>query len=624
MTEDMQQEPQDGAASEANRTVTTDDFAAVDLEAPIRESTKVDCHSLGFLYASAAAVPPEDAHDETRLRAYRLLASVALMHFKPEDRTEPYGPDHVFGDRRGIIPSDLRGDQSDVFAEIATNIQNPGLKARLSDVAWHNNRQLPAIAGQAIDAYCDAVQAVLDGTAQFSHQSKTASSRDGSKMLRRASQIANATGWKDPQAARLRALIRDVILDAFGRNDHRGFLNVGELSLQFGAEKPVTIAANAEALAVANDPDPHTSRELWELAAFAHRQSGNDRERDRCLVRAAECHVKLAEADGAQGMVASAHFMNAIEALRRVPGTRERRQELETRLRDAQASIRDEMGVISTPVDLTPLVTETRRLVGGLGLAQALAEFATLSDSPDPDELRNDTVKLAEENPLFGLMPASMVDEEGKVVAKSPGLAGDEDDSDLALHHLIARIETLRRQSDVQGMIEPARRLIHREHPLDHSDFRLLAEMSPFVPADRGAVFALGFTRFFGGDFVSALHILVPQLENSLRFLLKQAGVEPSAIHSDMTQENRTLSVLLTRHRDSLEATIGAAIVYEIETLFVFPGGPTIRHQVAQGLMSGNDCYGTDAIYACWFIFRLCCLPLFPHWEQVAERLDQL
>ena len=624
MSEDMQQGPHDGAAPEANRSVTTHDFAAVDLEAPIRESTKVDCRSLGFLYADAASKSAEDARNEAQLRVYRLLASVALMHFKPEDRAEPYGPQWVFGDRRSIIPSDLRGGQSDVFAEVAANIRNAGLKARLSDLAWHNNRRLPAMAGQAINAYCDAVQAVLDGAAEFFHQSKTASSRDGSNMLRRACQIANATGWKDPQAVHLRALIRAVVLDAVKRNDHRGFLNVGELSLQFGAETPTTIAANAEALIAANDPDPHTSRELWELAAFAHRQSGNDQGRDRCLVCAAECHVRLAEADDAQGMVASAHFMDAIEALRRIRGTRERRQQLEAKLREAQASIRDEMGVISTPFDPTALVAETRRLVGGLSLAQALAEFASLSESPDPDELRNDTLKLAEENPLFGIMPVSMVDKEGKVVAKSPGLAGDEEDSDLALHHLIARLESLRRQRDVEGMIEPARRLIHREHPLDHSDFRLLTEMSPFVPGDRGALFALGFTRFFGGDFVSALHILVPQLENSLRYFLKQAGVEPSTIHSDMTQENRTLSVILTKDREPLETIIDPAIVFEIENLFDFRGGPTIRHQLAHGLMSAHDCYGTDAIYACWFMFRLCCLPLFPHWEQVAQGLDRV
>ena len=46
-------------------------------------------------------------------------------------------------------------------------------------------------------------------------------------------------------------------------------------------------------------------------------------------------------------------------------------------------------------------------------------------------------------------------------------------------------------------------------------------------------------------------------------------GISPSN-----GQENRTRSVLLTRDRDSLEAIIEPAIVYEIENPFVFPGAP--------------------------------------------------
>ena len=106
--------------------------------------------------------------------------------------------------------------------------------------------------------------------------------------------------------------------------------------------------------------------------------------------------------------------------------------------------------MISTKVDLTELVQEARRRVAGLSLAQALAEFADLSQSPDESYLRKDTLKLTEENPLFGMMPVSMVDEEGKVVAKSPGFAGEEDDGELALHHLIARLESLRRHSGAE------------------------------------------------------------------------------------------------------------------------------------------------------------------------------
>ena len=621
MTDTELDKSQDDEPDQNIATVTRDDLATVHLEAPIHDSKKVDCWSLSDLYRAASSQHKQSGN-ETAARVFGLVSKVACMHFKPEDRTEPYGPMFVMNGRRSIIPADLRGDQSEVFAAIAVDIENPGLRARLSDVAWLNNRKLSTMAKLAINAYCDAVQAVLDSKAEFSHDSRTASSHEGSKMLHRACQIARATGWKDPEGTRLKSLVPIVTRDAFNREDHRGFFNIAELCLQYRINDPVTLASQAEKLVSTNDPDPFTSRELWELAAFAHRQSGNDSERDRCLIAGAECLVSLADAEGDRGMNAASHLMDAIEALRQIPKTRERRQQLETRLREAQASIDNELSVITTEIDLTQLVQEARRSVGGITLAQSLRTFAQLANSPNPDALRDQTRKQAQKNPLSTLIPTSMLDDEGKVIAKSPGFIGDGEDGDDALHHLIARNEGMRRLCAVKGRIDPARILIHSEHPLDQRDFLPLVLMSPFVPADRTDLFSLAFARFFGGDFISALHILVPQLENSLRYILKQAGKQPSSIRSDMIQEDRNLSVLLKKDRESLEAIFAPAIVYEIENLFDIRGGPSLRHQLAHGLISGEASFGTDAIYACWFIFRLCCLHVFDHWDKLAERMD--
>ena len=324
--------------------------------------------------------------------------------------------------------------------------------------------------------------------------------------------------------------------------------------------------------------------------------------------------MTLADAAGGEGIVAAGAIMDAIQALRRLPNTRKRRQDLEEKLRRAQASVRDEMGVISTQFDLTEFIEHARQCVSGVDLPQALGQFVDLAPSPDPDALRDEARRVAEENPLSSIMPSTMVDEDGKVVAKSPGTLGNPSVSHIALHHLIARHEDLRRQTDVRGLIEPARHLIRSEHSLNQHHLRLIVAMTPFVPADRVDLVTTGFARFFGGDFFSALHILVPQLEHFLRHILKQAGVEPSAIQSDMTQESRTLSVMLDKERAALEGILGPAIVFEIENLFDFRAGPALRHQIAHGLVSVAECYGTDSIYACRFIFRLFCLPLFPHW----------
>ena len=623
MTNEQTRGSREDSSDDGTGRVTQEDFAAVDLEAPIRECNKVDCHSLSSLYETAFK-DCERAGADIAARVYRLVANVTDMHFKPDDVAEPFGPKFVLADgRRSMIPSDLRGEQCVVFTAIAADIANPGLRARLSDLVWHNDRQRSDMAQLAVDAYCEAVRAVFDNEAEFFQDGRTATSVDGRDMLCRACRIARATGWKDPEGSRLRSWVQTVSRDAFDRRDHRGFLNVAELGLRFGIDEPTTLANGAETLVANNSPNGFTSRELWQLAAVAHGKSGQDAERDRCLVSAAECFVALAGAADGKGMVAASHLMDAIEELRRLPNTEERRQALEARLRDAQGSIRDEMGVISTEIDLTELVREARERVGGLRLAQAFGALAQLSASPEPATLKEEARKEAEEHPLSSLFPMSMVDDEGKVVSKSPAFIGDSEGDDLAIRHQIARNEGLRRQVAVSGLIDPARRLIQVEHPVEQRDLLPLVAMSPFVPEDRTDVFSLAFARFFGGDFIAALHILVPQLENSLRYILKQAGKEPSSIQSDMTQENRNLSVLLSKDRISLEEVFGPAIIYEIENLFDFRGGPSIRHQLAHGLVSGSVCHGTDAIYACWFIFRLCCLPAFEHWGKLAEWMDE-
>ncbi len=622
MTEDADEEARGTDSTQSLTLVTKDDFIAADFEAPIRDSNNVDCWTLADLYKTAAAKQTENGN-ESAAQVFEFLTAVTNIHFKPNDGAEPYGPMFVMNGKRGIIPADLRGDQSSVFAEIVPTIRNPGLRARLADIAWINNRALPYMAQLAIGSYCQSVQLVFDGKAEFFNGNRLAIDSDGCDMLLRACQIAQATGWKEPESSSLKRLMQVILDDTLNRNADKGFLDIGKISLRFGIGDPIMIAERAEVRASSKTAHPRSSRDLLKLAASAYGQSGNGPRRDQCLVAAAECLATMAEGAGGRGMIAAKHLMDAIAELRRVPNTGHRRQELETALLAAQAGILDEMGAVSTEIDLTDYVTHARRRVAGMSLAQALAGFATLEKSPDPDSLSEAARKQTNENPLSSIMSHQIVDDEGKVVTTSPGILGDDEDGALTLRHIIVGNEGIRRNLVAQGQIDPARWVIQIEHPLDQRDFFPIAEMSPFVPENRANIFALGFARFFGGDFISALHILVPQLENSLRYVLKQHGIDPSVIHNNMTQENRSLSGLLDNEREALEKIFGPAIVFEIDNLFNFRGGPALRNQVVHGSMFDDACHDADAVYACWFVFHLCCLPLFPHWRDVAEALDR-
>ena len=74
--------------------------------------------------------------------------------------------------------------------------------------------------------------------------------------------------------------------------------------------------------------------------------------------------------------------------------------------------------------------------------------------------------------------------------------------------------------------------------------------------------------------------------------------------------------------RPELAEVLGEPIVYEIENLFLLKAGPGVRHAVAHGLFSTGHFFAEDANYACWFIYKLCFIPLMGQWPEVTACLE--
>ncbi len=62
----------------------------------------------------------------------------------------------------------------------------------------------------------------------------------------------------------------------------------------------------------------------------------------------------------------------------------------------------------------------------------------------------------------------------------------------------------------VQGNIWPAIEVIRQEHRLKEADFYSLVKRSPVVPPDRVRLMAEDLFYGFDGDYISALHLLIP------------------------------------------------------------------------------------------------------------------
>lgn len=601
------------------------DLEGFDFETPIEGSNSADGHELSDLFRAAIQQDATgQAPDTPAVRLFIMLSAVTSMYFKPEDRHEPFGAMMTLTDgRRSAIPSDFCGAHVDVLAQMARRARNPVLRARLADICWLLDRKRADLGGCAIAAYVEVVRKVDSGELKLRFDSKEgALDHRVVEHLRRGLQIGRAIGWDKPETVAARELAVTLRKRATEKRALTPVLFFGRLDLSMGVSDPAEVGADIDGVlaALPGDASEHIVVELWRLAARAYHLAKRDDDKYRCQSQAAEHLVSDAEnalTNRNSALLASHTLSTAIAQLHGVPSKKDRRTELRHRLIDVQARIPDEMSTFSHQMDLRTIVEKVEETFRGESLTDKLFMFAAFDNSPDPEKLVEDALAAIRQHPLQSIFSTSHLDSEGKVIHRTAGSSSPDKPDDPAVQRQIAQSEGLRRQIVAAGKIEIARQIIVSEHFLSDDLLRFLLQHSPFVPTDCVGTFSRGFLRFFQGDCTSAVYILTPLLENSLRHVLKVNGHDVTTFDdATQTQEDRTISSLFEQMRNELDAIFTTRITTDIDNVFLSKPGPHLRHSLSHGLLPDGAPYGADAIYSCWLLFRLCLLPLYRHRDQ--------
>ena len=110
------------------------------------------------------------------------------------------------------------------------------------------------------------------------------------------------------------------------------------------------------------------------------------------------------------------------------------------------------------------------------------------------------------------------------------------------------------------------------------------------------------------GEYLTATHLLIPQVENSIRYLLEQRGVTVSRLDDQGIQDERPLNDLL--YCTEVVEIFGEGVAFDLQGLLVERYGSNLRNRVAHGLISSDEFYSVEVPYFWWITLRLCCLPI--------------
>lgn len=611
---DREQQPIPGI----DYVVTRAQLELVDVNQALMALTSVECHEVKEHMTKLEGDRPEE-----QLAAIRLLFGLASYHLVPDHPIAPFKPMFTMGDRRSLVPSDLQPEQINVLAEFAPTVLHLGLRARLCDVCWFMQRNRREMAELAITAYCDLVEAVRAGRATFSFENTSAWGIGAKNALVRAARVSHATGWQLPVSQRVRDLVADLVASAHHDRRSDDFWRIAEVDLDYKATKPIEIAAMAEALVterqMAENPDARLS--LLQLAARGYRLARDAENAKRCMVAIAECYIQ--KADLARSAMLEAEFLqDAIQTLRNQSNTTSRRAELTNRLLTVQPRIRDEMAHFSTEIDLTKIVQCSVAAVRGHSWPVAFLSLALCDLPPTPDAIRETANEHAQKFPLQGIFAMQVHDFQGRVVFRSPGMGGDEEALEEQMRYQMAVHRGHSRQVAVAGVINPIRRTIACEHMVSSDTVLEMLRDSPFIPAGHEHVFARAICHFLAGEDIEAVSLLTPQLENSLRHILALAGHDTTTADKYGIQTEASLSILLNADkpwRGHLEQIISPRYIHEIDLLFCFSGGPSVRNQVAHGKIPDGGFRDHSFVYAAWLVIHLAILPIADQWVKVEE-----
>ncbi|WHY63653.1 DUF4209 domain-containing protein [Cytobacillus firmus] len=97
-----------------------------------------------------------------------------------------------------------------------------------------------------------------------------------------------------------------------------------------------------------------------------------------------------------------------------------------------------------------------------------------------------------------------------------------------------------------------------------------------------------GIRRFFEGDYISSLHILVPQFESCIRRMFVKSGYVTTSIKKGIAQHEETFNEFLKR--EDIKSALGEVFHKLVQIVMVEQAGLNLRNRIAHGLITVAEC----------------------------------
>lgn len=587
--------------------ITIEDFKNSGWEEAFQGNRLKDPGSISEILAKKGQKAAEE-NKMPQSKVLWLLADICSMMLQPSSVNEPFKPYFTSRSERSAITNDFSEEDIDYFLLILPAIAEPWLKARLCDLIWLKRRSRTDLALVAIDSYL---------TAPITLESFVG---DGGYCWIRAIQLtrilkhATDERMKDIHNRILEALRHTTEKDGFLARWLSDLLKGYGLGASFENEIAEKLLSLAEVFK--EQSDFYRAREYYEPASYWFSKANKENESFKAIAYQAEAwNVEAEMYELSENFQGAAHCLeNAIQTYRSIPNKHRANLGIEKKLSQLQSQLHvtgkraaENMTPFFIPLpDNTSTVAASRLLIHGKPFLEALKILANLYPGAKKTKIRESAEQALTQFHFGSFFGLSVRSHDGRIIAKTPGIANVAKGSkeyEEAVWKEMLQTYYFEIGSIVPGRILPALEAMIAEHRLQERDFASFCSQSSIVPPSRSLAFGKALFAGYDLDFDSAIHRLVPQVENMVRYHLKAARIVTTTLDRESIEMEINLSALL----DKPEALLifGEDLIFEMKALFCESRGPNFRHHFAHGLLEDSDFCSVFAVYAWCFTLRL-------------------
>jgi hypothetical protein len=531
--------------------------------------------------------------DDRLADTYRLLAGV----LRP--RIELMPDINASTNQFHVTPASLTEEECSLLASLVEQVSDPELRARLADYLWiaQRDRKYGEI---AVDEYLASAKRLRDPEKWPGCAGR----------YERAAKLAASLGKKNERFTRTVRVIEEYLKELDGTDPLFLSERLMAILLDLRQGDPSEYAQLAEKCALAAEArgNFYLALHYWNVQLRCYATLDDAERQRRGRIAAAESVIKDGESrtigEQASFVTAADFLRRGLAMLTKAGGPQERIDEIAARVKDYQRKGVSELKSHGATFDASEFIAAARAAVAGKTLPDAIAAFAGLPRLPNRTAVRREVLRRAKTFIFTHLFAEVKLNNEGAPIAGRGTVSGDETDETNNVLALMYDDVTSSFSIEAQVTIQPAWRVIQDEHDIREEDMSVIAQQSWFVPPSREPFFAKGLAAGFNGDLITAVHVLVPQIEGAIRWHLKRHGVNTVRQNRDGYDEERDLNQLLAL--PETKTLLGESLHFALTALLTSRFGYNLRNNLAHALLEPRDCYSTISLFFFAVVVMIC------------------